>query len=175
RARRVNEDGTRRLLEASRRARVPRFVFVSTVAAHPEAPNYYARSKYALESLCDPGRDLVVRPGLVLAREGHGIFHLMRDLARRGAVNVAEPAPLSLAAFLRAMVARLGVRCLFLPLPLAPVLAALRATEKLRVPLPVRSESLLAIKGLRQVPVAEDLRRLDLCVRSAEESLADVL
>jgi len=210
RARRVNEDGTRRLLEASRRARVPRFVFVSTVAAHPEAPNYYARSKYALESLCDPGRDLVVRPGLVLAREGHGIFHLMRDLARRahviplfdggrqplqtvhqddlceafaralerqltGAVNVAEPAPLSLAAFLRAMVARLGVRCLFLPLPLAPVLAALRATEKLRVPLPVRSESLLAIKGLRQVPVAEDLRRLDLSMRSAEESLADVL
>src|SRR5205823_9158668 len=73
RARRVNEDGTRRLLEASRRAGVPRFLFVSTVAAHPEAPNYYARSKYALESLCDPGRDLVVRPGLVLAREGHGI------------------------------------------------------------------------------------------------------
>jgi len=43
------------------------------------------------------------------------------------------------------------------------------------VPLPVRSESLLAIKGLRQVPVAEDLRRLDLSMRSAEESLADVL
>src|SRR5439155_417350 len=96
RARRVNEDGTRRLLEAFARA-------------------------------------------------------LERQLT--GAVTVAEPAPLSLAAFLRAMVARLGVRCLFLPLPLAPVLAALRATEKLRVPLPVRSESLLAIKGLRQVPV----------------------
>ena len=44
RARRVNEDGTRRLLEASRRAGVPRFLFVSTVAAHPDAPNYYARS-----------------------------------------------------------------------------------------------------------------------------------
>ncbi len=141
RARRVNEDGTRRLLEASRRARVPRFVFVSTVAAQPEAPNYYARSKHALEGLCDPGRDLVVRPGLVLAREGHGIFQMMRDVARRthliplfgggrqplqtvhlddlceavaralereltGALNVAEPAPLSMAAFLRAMVCR---------------------------------------------------------------------
>src|SRR5439155_19761000 len=39
RARRVNEDGTRRLLEASRRAGVPCFVFFSTVAAHPAAPN----------------------------------------------------------------------------------------------------------------------------------------
>ena len=210
RARRVNEDGTRRLLEAARRARVPRFVFVSTVAAHPEAPNYYARSKHALEGLCDPGRDLVIRPGLVLAREGHGIFQMMRDVARRlhviplfgggrqplqtvhladlceavaralereltGALNVAEPAPLSLAAFLRAMVAHLGVRCVFLPLPFAPVLAALRAAEALGVPLPLRSESVLAIKGLRQVPVVEDLRRLDLSVRSAEESLAEVL
>jgi nucleoside-diphosphate-sugar epimerase len=210
RARRVNEDGTRRLLEAARRAGVGRFVFVSTVAAHPDAPNYYARSKHALEGLCDPGRDLVVRPGLVLAREGRGIFHMMRDVARRthviplfgggrqplqtvhlddlcegivralerdvtGAVNIAEPAPLTMKAFLRAMVARLGVRCLFVPLPFAPVLAGLRAVEALRVPFPLRVESLLAIKGLRRVPVADDLRRLDLTVRSAEESLAAVL
>ena len=210
RARRVNEDGTRRLLEAARRAGVGRFVFVSTVAAHPDAPNYYARSKHALEGLCDPGRDLVVRPGLVLAREGQGIFHMMRDVARRthviplfgggrqplqtvhlddlcegivralerdvtGAVNIAEPAPLTMKAFLRAMVARLGVRCLFVPLPFAPVLAGLRAVEALRVPFPLRVESLLAIKGLRRVPVADDLRRLDLTVRSAEESLAAVL
>src|SRR5437016_14504166 len=90
-------------------------------------------------------------------------------------LNVAEPAPLSMAVFLRAMVARLGVRCVFLPLPFAPVLAALRAAEALGVPLPLRSESVLAIRGLRQAPVAEDLRRLDLSVRSAEESLADVL
>jgi len=67
------------------------------------------------------------------------------------------------------------VRCVFLPLPFAPVLAALRAAEALGVPLPLRSESVLAIRGLRQAPVAEDLRRLDLSVRSAEESLADVL
>src|SRR5206468_3138648 len=94
RARRVNEDGTRRLLEASRRARVPRFVFVSTVAAHPEAPNYYARSKHALEGLCDPGHDLVVRPGLVLAREGHGIFQMMRGAAGSGGARRASAAPL---------------------------------------------------------------------------------
>jgi nucleoside-diphosphate-sugar epimerase len=206
-ARRVNEDGTRRMLEASRRAGIPRFVFISTVAANPHAPNYYARSKHRLESLLDPQRDLVVRAGLILAREGHGIFQQMRDTTRRthlvplfgggkqplqtvhvddlcealaraltrgltGAVNVAEPEPVSMATFMRMLSNRLEVRCLFLPLPFGPVLAALRVIEALRLPFPLRSESLLAIKGVQQLPVEEDLRRLDLTVRTAEQSLA---
>jgi nucleoside-diphosphate-sugar epimerase len=45
RARRVNEDGMRRLLEASRRAGIPRFVFISSVVAHPDAPNYYGAAR----------------------------------------------------------------------------------------------------------------------------------
>ncbi len=40
--------------------------------------------------------------------------------------------------------------------------------------MPLRAESLLGLKGLRQVPVAYDLRRLGLRVRSAAESLADL-
>jgi len=209
-ARRVNEDGTRRLLDASRRAGVPRFVFVSTVAADPRAPNYYARSKHAQETLLDRDRDLVIRPGLILAREGQGLFQQMRDTMRRtrlvplfgggvqplqtihvddlceafgralergvtGALNVAEPTPVDFATFMRMLASRLGVRCLFLRLPFGPVLAMIRGLEAMRVPFPLRSESLLGIKALRQVPVAEDLRRLDLTVRSAAESLADVV
>jgi nucleoside-diphosphate-sugar epimerase len=82
-ARRVNEDGTRRVLDAARRARIPRLVFVSTIIAAPDAPSYYGRAKHALEALLDPTRDLVVRPGLILAREGHGLFQQMRDTIRR--------------------------------------------------------------------------------------------
>jgi hypothetical protein len=55
------------------------------------------------------------------------------------------------------------------------VLAAVRAIEALHLPFPLRSESLLGLKGLQQVPVADDLRRLDLRARPAAESLADVL
>lgn len=210
RARRVNEEGTRRLLEASRRAGVPRMVFVSTVAASPAAPNYYARSKHALEAVFDPARDAIVRPGLIIGKDGHGLFQQLLDNMQRlavvplfgggrqplqtvhvddvcqaiarivernlgGAFNVAEPDPPTFAAFLRMMAERLGIRVRFVPLPFAPALAAVRIIEALRLPFPLRSESLLGLKGLQQVPVAEDLRRLDLRARTAAESLADVL
>jgi len=209
-ARRVNEDGTRRLLEAARRAGVGHVVFISTLVAAPDAPSYYARSKHALEQLLDANRDLAVRPGLILAREGHGLFQQMRDAMRRahvlplfdggrqavqtvhvddvceaivqalergltGRVSVAEPEALSLAVFLRTMADRLGVRCLFVPLPFRPVLAAVRVLEVLRLPFPLRSESLRGLQALRHVPVDGDLERLGMRVRPAAESLRDVL
>ena len=210
RARRVNEEGTRRLLEASRRAGVPRVIFVSTVAASAAAPNYYARSKHALEGIFDPTRDAIVRPGLVIGKGGHGLFQQLLDNVQRlgvvpvfgggrqplqtvhvddvceaivrilerdlrGAFNVAEPDPPTFSGFLRMLAERLGVRVRLVPLPFAPVLLALRVIEALRMPFPLRSESLLGLKGLQQVPVAEDLRRLGLRARTAAESLADVL
>src|SRR5262249_2385560 len=98
---------------------------------------------------------------------------LERDL--RGAFNVAEPDPPTLGEFLRTMAERLGIRCVFVPLPFPPVLAGVRAMETMRVPFPLRSESLLGLQGLRQVPVADDLRRLGLRVRPAAESLAATL
>lgn len=209
RAERVNEEGTRRLIDAARRAGVPRVVFVSTVAAAPDAPSYYARSKHGMEALCDPSRDLVVRPGLILAREGGGLFRQLARAARAfrvvplfgggrqplqtvhvedacegivralersltGALNLAEPHPLDVKTFFRLLTRRLGVRALFVPLPFGPVLVLLRLAEAVGVPLPLRSESLLGLKGLRQVPVADDLRRLELRVRSAAESLTDL-
>ncbi|MDQ3773349.1 MAG: NAD-dependent epimerase/dehydratase family protein [Pseudomonadota bacterium] len=76
-ARRVNEVGTARVLAASRAAGVHRFVFVSSFAAHPDARSYYGRSKLALERQLDSVRDLVIRPGLVLAPSG-GLFERMR-------------------------------------------------------------------------------------------------
>jgi NADH dehydrogenase len=210
RARRVNEDGTRRLLDAARRAGVRRFVFVSTVAAYAGAPSYYARSKYDLEQLFDPSRDVVVRPGLIVGPDGHGLFQQLLDNMRRlrvvplfdggrqplqtvhiadvcaateriverdlaGAFNVAEPSPPTLAGFLRMMADRLGIRCVFLPLPFRPVLGVVRAIEAARLPFPLRSESLLGLQGLRAVPVIEDLARLGMTVRGAAASLDAVL
>jgi nucleoside-diphosphate-sugar epimerase len=102
---------------------------------------------------------------------------LARALERglTGRLQVAEPDPPTLGGFLRLLARRLGIRCLFVPLPFGPVLATLRGAEAVGIPLPLRSESLLGLRGLRAVDVTEDLRRLGFAVRSAEQSLDAVV
>jgi nucleoside-diphosphate-sugar epimerase len=72
----TNLAGSRRVFAASRAAGVGRLVFVSSVSAHERAEGFYGRSKRELEEEMDPGRDLVMRPGLILAR-GAGLFDRM--------------------------------------------------------------------------------------------------
>ncbi len=87
-AKRTNEEGTRRLLAASRAAGVRRFVFMSSLAAHPQSRSYYGRSKHALEQLMDPARDLIIRPGLILAYDGGLYSRIRRSVARLPVVPV---------------------------------------------------------------------------------------
>lgn len=82
RARRVNVEGTRRVLEAARARDVERFVLVSSFAAGRPAASSYGRAKKDAEGLLDPRRDLAVRPGLVLA-EGAGLYDRIRRLVER--------------------------------------------------------------------------------------------
>ena len=85
-AARVNDVGTRRLLEASRAAGVERFVFVSSQSAHPGAVSYYGRSKHALEKLMAADHDLIIRPGLVMGRGSAGLFERMCGTVRSSKV-----------------------------------------------------------------------------------------
>jgi NADH dehydrogenase len=82
RARNVNVEGTRRVLEAARARNVERFVLVSSFAAGRPAASGYGRAKKDAEDLLDPRRDLAVRPGLVLA-EGAGLYDRIRRLVER--------------------------------------------------------------------------------------------
>jgi NADH dehydrogenase len=83
RARRVNEDGTRRVLAAADRHGVLRRVFVSSIAARADAPSHYGRSKWAVERLFDRPSDLIIRPGLVLGKDGQGLFQQLLGAAER--------------------------------------------------------------------------------------------
>jgi nucleoside-diphosphate-sugar epimerase len=83
---RVNDLGTREVLELSRSAGVKSFVFLSSQSAHEAARSYYGRSKLTLEKLLDPGRDVIIRSGLVLGKGGSGLFHRMCDMIRKAKV-----------------------------------------------------------------------------------------
>jgi NADH dehydrogenase len=82
-ARRVNELGTARLLELWRARGAGKFVFISSTSAREQALSYYGRSKFRIEQSLDLSRDLVIRPGLVLAAEGAGLFNRMVASLRR--------------------------------------------------------------------------------------------
>lgn len=204
-ARRVNEDGSARVLAASREAGVKRFVFVSSISAHPQARSYYGKSKLAVEGRLDPTRDLIIRPGLVLGPDGGLFQRLVASLRRSGVLPlfgggrqpvqtvhiedlcvameraveqgltgcyvVAEPRGLALRELLQLIAQKLGRRAIPVPLPAGPVLACLRITEALRIPLPISSENVLGALSLREQPSEDDLKAIGIVLRGAEESL----
>jgi len=64
-------------------------VFISSTGAHSEALSYYGQSKLAIEECLDLGRDLVIRPGLILGNGG--LFQrISGSLSRFGFVPVFE-------------------------------------------------------------------------------------
>lgn len=85
-AHRVNHDGSARVHELSREAGVGRFVFISSTGAHAQAESYYGRSKFELEKMFDPTRDLIIRPGLIIGPGSRGNFNSMKESLRRWGV-----------------------------------------------------------------------------------------
>jgi NADH dehydrogenase len=214
-ARRVNEDGTRRLIDAALERRIGKLVFISSQSAHEGARSYYGRSKLALEKLFARETDLVLRLGLVIGRSGEGLFHRMADMVRRsrvvplfgggrqplqtvhvedlsmaveaalgrglaGLLTIAHPNAVAMGEFLRMIAERAarkpgGRRPVFLPVPMAPALLALRAIEGLRVPFPVSSENLLGLQCLRATDTTGDLERIGVTLRDTAAALDDAL
>lgn len=202
--------GARFLFDAARAAGVPRILFPSSTSARPDAPSRYGRDKQAIEGLLDPERDLALRLGLVLAREGGGLFARMvewvegsrclplfggghqvvqpvhvADVCRAfeaaldrhavGRLTIASPTAIEFRAFLAAIAGALGRRVVFVSIPFAPVLAAVRLVERLRLPFPITSENLLGLREQRFQECGADLERLGLGGLDPHDALRRVL
>lgn len=85
-AHRVNHDGTIRVHEMSKNAGVGQFVFISSTGSHAEAESYYGKSKYELEKLMDPQKDLIIRAGLIIGPGEDGTFNRMKESLRKSGV-----------------------------------------------------------------------------------------
>jgi NADH dehydrogenase len=111
---RVNAEGTRRLVDECRRAGVPRFLYVSTIAAkfRDQRRYYYAQSKRQAEEIVAASglAYLIVRPTMVMGK-GAPVLEGLRRLAAAPVIPVfgngrARVQPVSvddLAAFLSAV------------------------------------------------------------------------
>lgn len=92
-----------------------------------------------------------------------------------GTVTIADPLGIEVREFFRRLAAGLGVRHLGLPVPLRPTLGVLRTLERLRLPLPIGSDTLVGQAELERVDCRADLDRLGVEVRGAEVALAAAL
>jgi nucleoside-diphosphate-sugar epimerase len=202
----VNVEGSRRLIDAAHERGV-RVVFISSLSAHEQAISAYGRSKLAVEAMLGPSLDLAVRPGLIVARGGSGLYGRMRTVIERsrliplpyggrqliqtiaigdlvegilraidrgitGVLMIADPRPVPIEEMYREMARASGVRPIFVRVPGAPLLVALRALEALRLRLPITSENLLGLRQLRAFDVRGDLARIDLEPRPMREAIA---
>lgn len=70
------------------------FIFFSTMSAHKGALSHYGRHKYQLEQQLDSSKDLILKLGLVIGRQG--LFHTIKTAVAGGHVvplvgNGAQP------------------------------------------------------------------------------------
>ena len=80
--RRVNVEGTRKLLAAASSGGVPRIVVLSTISAFPGCRSLYGRAKLEIEALAAAAGAAVVRPGLIFVDPGAPPGGMFGSLAR---------------------------------------------------------------------------------------------
>jgi nucleoside-diphosphate-sugar epimerase len=61
----------------------PRFIFVSSQSARPDAANLYGRVKHVQETYLSGDREIAVRPGLVYGGDDQGAFQLLVGVLSR--------------------------------------------------------------------------------------------
>ncbi len=203
----ANVGGSEALIREFRDRGHGRFIFISSIAATPDAPSRYGRDKFAIQSTLTGPNELAIRPGLVLGEAG--LFERVRRLVSRapivplvggrqrfqtvyvgdlvaaidaavelgvsGVVTVAEPEPVEFRALLGEAARLMGRRVRFIPIPFWAVDAALRTAGLLHLRMPVSSDNLAGLRGVRPESVAADLQRLGVTARDYRASLAAIL
>jgi nucleoside-diphosphate-sugar epimerase len=102
---------------------------------------------------------------------------IVRAVERRvtGRFVLAESGSIQMQDLLGTIAQKLGKRAVFVSLPAAPVLVVLRLAEILRIPLPVSSDNLLGLLSMVYQDPTGDLAKLGISVRSARQSLDDLI
>ncbi|HXB10479.1 MAG TPA: NAD-dependent epimerase/dehydratase family protein [Bacteroidia bacterium] len=77
----VNIEGTKKLLEVSRKFGVKKNIFISSLASREDALSVYGKQKFAAEKLFNQADDLILRPGLILGKGG--LFGQMRTYLQK--------------------------------------------------------------------------------------------
>jgi nucleoside-diphosphate-sugar epimerase len=70
----VNVDGSRKILEAARAAKIPKIIFISSISAFDGCRSLYGQAKLEIEKIALGNGALVIRPGLIYGGGPGGMF-----------------------------------------------------------------------------------------------------
>jgi nucleoside-diphosphate-sugar epimerase len=70
----VNVEGSRKILEAARAAKIPKIIFISSISAFDGCKSLYGKAKLEIEKIALANGALVIRPGLVYGTDSGGMF-----------------------------------------------------------------------------------------------------
>ena len=82
----VNVEGSRKVLEAVRAAKIPRIVFISSISAFDGCRSLYGAAKLEIEKIALDQGVLVIRPGLVYGNGPGGMFGKLTAQIRKASV-----------------------------------------------------------------------------------------
>jgi len=102
-------------------------------------------------------------------------FDRALELNLTGALNVAEAEGVTMRRFILALAERMRRRVVLVGVPAGPAIHLLKGIEKLHVPVPISSENVLGLMSMQHVSTENDVARLGVRIRSAGESLDDLI
>jgi nucleoside-diphosphate-sugar epimerase len=70
----INVEGSRKILEAARTAKIPKIIFISSISAFDDCKSLYGKAKLEIEKIALDCGALVIRPGLVYGNDSGGMF-----------------------------------------------------------------------------------------------------
>lgn len=82
----VNVEGSRKLFQAARAAKVPGIIFISSISAYDGCRSLYGRAKLEIEKMAIASGALVVRPGLVYGGVAGGMFGKLAAKLRKSSI-----------------------------------------------------------------------------------------
>ena len=82
----VNIDGSRKILEAARAAKIPKIIFISSISAFDGCRSLYGKAKLEIEKIAVDNGALVIRPGLVYGEGSGGMFGKLNAQVRKSSL-----------------------------------------------------------------------------------------
>src|SRR5271170_2876708 len=82
----VNIEGSRKILEAARAAKIPKIIFISSISAFDGCRSLYGKAKLEIEKIALDCGALVIRPGLVYGNDSGGMFGKLSAQIRKSSM-----------------------------------------------------------------------------------------